>query len=121
MALSDQQRVDIRRFCGYPVFGTAIMPVAGYRFFQDYGQLEYRMTNMSDNEVNTLVTVYLAPLYKLESDVPGSADNLDTSQAGPWIHNDSEVQDRLNLFNYLRRYLCTFMGVRPGPQMDPRK
>lgn len=119
MALSDQQRIDIRRFCGYYVFGNSVMPNAGYRFFQAYGMLEYRLTNMTDSEVQTLIDRYLTPLYKLETDIPSAADNLDTDKAAVWERNRKEVEDRIKLFDYQRHYLCTFMGIPPGPGLEP--
>ncbi|MDE2468748.1 MAG: hypothetical protein KGL35_08395 [Bradyrhizobium sp.] len=118
MAFTDQERVDIRRFCGYPLFGGTPQSFQSYRFFQAYGALEYRLTNLSATEEATLRTIYLTGannLYLLEQAVFASSANLDTDQAAVWTHNKDEVRDRLRLFHEVRDQLCRFLGVPRGP------
>lgn len=79
--------------------------------------LDYRLANLSAEEENTLTTYFLANLAKREQEIQDAADNLDTEQAAVWKHNKSEISDRTNLFNSLRRDLCTFLGFAPGPQL----
>jgi hypothetical protein len=110
--LTDQQKTDIRRFCGYPAYG-ANGDGSGWRFFTAYGALEYRMSNLSGNEVAVTAT-YLATLSQLEMAVVGASDNLDSDAAASWSHNRNEVSDRLGLFDGWRRRLCAFLGVPPG-------
>lgn len=110
---TDQQKTDIRRFCGYPAHGTGAGGNAGWRFFSAYGLLEYRMNNLSPAETQ-VVASYLATLSALEAAVPGASDNLDSDAAATWRHNASEVADRLNLLDSWRRRLCAFLGVPPG-------
>lgn len=120
MAFTNQERVDIRRFCGYPMFGGISSPAFGYRFFTQYGTLEYKLTNPAPEEETTLRTTYLTGpnnLYTLEQAIFGSTANLDTDQAAVWTHNKNEVRDRLNLFNMVRRQLCGFLGIEPGPDL----
>ena len=109
------QKVDIRRFCGYPQFGAVPSSFQSYRFFQSYGKLEYRMQNMLVEEAAVVTTVYLSNLTALEQAIPASGANLDTDKAGSWAHNKNEVADRRALFNQWRRDLCAFMGIPPGP------
>lgn len=111
--LTDQQKTDIRRFCGYPAYGATPAGNVGWRFFTAYGTLEYRMNNLSVNEIAVVVT-YLATLSQLELAVLGSSDNLDSDAAASWSHNRNEVADRLGLFDGWRRRLCAFLGVPPG-------
>jgi hypothetical protein len=113
-ALADSDKVDIRRFCGYPAFGSEPGGFTGYRFFQAYGLLEFRMNNLTANEI-AVVETYLTTLRQLESGVPGSATNLDTERAAVWTHNANEVRDRTLLFDDWRRRLCNFFGVPFGP------
>ena len=47
---SDAEKTDIRRFCGYPVFGNASSGGLGWRFYQAYGLLEYRMLHLTHAE-----------------------------------------------------------------------
>lgn len=116
-ALSDNEKADIRRFCGYPPVGT---PAAGgfqsWRFFTKFGVAEYRMNNMAPAEFQNL-RYYLAKLYTLESDVWSASANLDTSKAAVWTHNENEVRDRVALLRLTRIGLCSLLGVTPGPDL----
>jgi len=112
--LADADRVDTRRFCGYPAFGAEPGGFTGWRFFQAYGLLEFRMNNLTASEV-AVVQNYLTTLRQLESGIPASASNLDTDRAAVWTHNANEVKDRTMLFDDWRRRLCTFLGVPFGP------
>jgi len=68
MALTFSDKSDIRRHLKYPLAGSlrdsasgmsVAMGSAGYRFFQAYGFLEYRMNNlMPDEEARTLGQAY---------------------------------------------------------------
>ena len=87
-----------------------------WQYFQVNGLLEYRLTNLTLNEL-AVVRRYLATLSSLEAAVPASADNLDTDQAAIWTRNKSEPRDRLRLLDEWRRRLCGFIGVPPGPAL----
>lgn len=112
---TEQQRVDIRRYAGYAVFGATPVQAFGHRFLTHYGTLEFRMSNLSAAEEATVVANYLTPLGLLETAVPSAGDNLDTAQAAVWYHNKNEVTDRIGLYNWKRRELCSFFGIPPGP------
>ena len=121
MAFSNQERVDIRRFCGYGAFGGIASPAFGYRFFTAYGTLEYKLSNLAIEEETTLRATYLTntnSLFVLEQAIFGSSANLDTDQAAVWYHNKNEVKDRTTLFNMVRRQLCAFFGVEAGPELQ---
>ena len=113
MAFTDAEKTDIRRFCGYPAYGSANSGFQNWRFFQAYGLLEFRMNNMSDTEV-AIVRRYLGTLTVLEFAVPRAGENLDTDQASIWTRNRDELRDRTRLFDDWRRRLCGFFGVPPG-------
>lgn len=114
--LADSEKTDVRRFCGYPAYGSGTDGFDGWRFYQVYGLLEYRMNNLSCEE-EAVVRRYLAQLRGLELAVPRSADSLDTDQAAVWTRNRSEPEDRLRLFDNWRRRLCGFFGIPPGPAL----
>jgi hypothetical protein len=116
MAFIDSEKTDIRRFCGYPAFGSAASGFENWRFFQAYGLLEFRMNNLSDTET-AVVRRYLGTLTVLEFAVPRAGDNLDTDQAAVWTRNRDEPRDRTRLFDDWRRRLCGFLGVPPGPAL----
>jgi hypothetical protein len=112
--LSDQQKIDTRRHCGYPAYGGTAAGFSSWRFFQIYGLLEYRINNLADGEVN-VVQNYLQTLAGLEVAIPRAADNLDTDQAAVWSRNQNEYRDRERLFDGWRIRLCAFLGIPPGP------
>jgi len=113
MPFTDAEKTDIRRFCGYPAYGAAPSGMQTWRFYQSYGLLEFRMNNLSDEEL-AVARRYLATLASLEVAIPGAAGNLDTDQAAVWMHNRDEVRDRTKLFEDWRRRLCAFFGIPPG-------
>lgn len=115
--LTDAQKTDIRRFCGYPAYGSGAAGNAGWRFFQAYGSLEFRMNNLSLEE-EAVVTNYLQTITQLELAVPITSENLDTDSATGWQHNRNERADRLALLDEWRRRLCAFFGVSPGAGLN---
>lgn len=116
MAFSTAERVDIRRFCGYPAYGGTPSSFQSYRFFQAYGTLEYRISNLLTEE-ETVVRSYLASCTTLEAAIVATSANLDTDAAAVWTHNKNEHRDRERLFASWRRKLCGFLGVPPGPEL----
>jgi len=114
---TDAEKTDLRRFCGYPAYGSGFASSAGYRFFQAYGFLEYKLNNLLPAEYQ-VARQYLAQLYPLESAVIGASANLDTDQAAVWYHNKNEVADRTGLFRKWRMELCAMLGTPPGPSLN---
>ena len=118
MAFTEAQKVDIRRFCGYGAYGAGPSGFQGWRFFQAYGTLEFKMNNLDPSEEAVITTTYLTNLYTLETAIVGASANLDTDEAAVWKHNKNEVKDRRELFDDWRRRLCQFLGIPPGPHMS---
>jgi hypothetical protein len=112
--LSDAERVDVRRFCGYPSYGAGASGFQSWRFFEAYGTLEFRLSNMSGSEYQ-VVRQKLAALYSLEQGIPNIALSLDTNEAAAWKRNPSEITDRIGFFENWCRGLASFIGVPPGP------
>jgi hypothetical protein len=112
--LTDSEKIETRRQCGYPAYGGTAAGFSSWRFYQIYGLLEYRMGNLSDGEVN-VVRRYLVTLASLETAIPRSSDNLDTDQASIWTRNLNEIRDREQLYDNWRIRLCAFFGIPPGP------
>jgi hypothetical protein len=115
--LTDAEKVDIRRFCGYPAYGAAPTGMQSWRYFQVYGLFEFRLTNLSNSEI-VIARRYLGNLTVLELAVPAASDSLDTDQASIWIRNKEELTERLRLFDEWRRRLCGFLGVTVGPALS---
>ncbi|MDE1998577.1 MAG: hypothetical protein KGI52_06595 [Burkholderiales bacterium] len=112
---TDAQKVDIRRFCGYPAYGDGNTVFPAPWIYSQYLALEYRLNHLSAEEGAVVVNTYLANLTTLESAIPLTSANLDTDQAAVWKHNKRELQDRDALFGNWRRKLCGFLGIPPGP------
>ena len=91
--LTDAEKTDVRRFCGYPAYGASPSGNANWRFYQAYGALEYRMTNLSAAE-EVVLRNHLAALRSFEAAIPAAAENLDTSAAAVWTHNPAEMLER---------------------------
>ncbi len=115
MAFTDAEKTDIRRYCGYPVYGNTPSPFFWARYTVQYGNLEFKLNNLSPAEEAVVRTVYLAQLGPLEAAIPGASANLDTAEAAVWTWNTNETRDRAALLDLWRRRLCAFLGTAPGP------
>jgi hypothetical protein len=115
-SFTDAQKVDVRRFCGYPAYGAGAAGFNSWRFFQAYGTLEYRLNNLAPAEI-AVTLQYLSTLATLEAAIPPASANLDTESAAAWTHNENETRDRTVLFDGWRRRLCGFLGIPPGPAL----
>jgi hypothetical protein len=110
------EKVDIRRFCGYPAYGAAPTGMQSWRYFQIFGLLEFRLTNLSDAEI-AVVRRYLGTMATLELAIPSVSENLDTDQAAMWTRNKDELADRIRLLDEWRCRLCGFLGISRGPAL----
>lgn len=113
-ALTDAEKVDVRRHAGYPMFGDVAEQAFGWRFATQYGTLEYRMIHLQDAEA-TVIRSYITQLNQLEADEAGVRENLDTAQAAVWTRNPDEHADRQKLYASWQKKLLAFFGVPPGP------
>ncbi len=114
--LTDPEKTDTRRFCGYPAYGASASGNTGWRFYQAYGALEYRMNNLSPSE-EAVLRQQLATLRSFEAAIPAAADNLDTASAAVWTRSPTEMADRQRLERDWGRRLCAFLGLPPGPAL----
>jgi hypothetical protein len=113
-SFTDAQKTDVRRYCGYPAYGAGASGFQGWRFFQAYGLMEFRLNNLSDAEIAVVVN-YLTTLATLETAITDASSRLDTETAAVWTRNPYEVRERAALFDDWRRRLCGFLGLPPGP------
>ena len=105
MSLSDAEKTDTRRYCGYAPASAAT-----------HGLLEYRLLNLSVSET-AVARTYLATLRTLEAAIPATGANLETRQAAVWTRNPEELEERTRLFDGWRRRLCGFLGVPSGADL----
>ena len=114
--LTDAEKTDARRFCGYPAYGAAPGGDTGWRYYQAYGALEFRLSNLSASE-ESVMRQHLGTLRMFEAAIPAAADNLDTSSAAVWTRSPTEIEDRQRLERDWGRRLCGFLGLPPGPAL----
>jgi hypothetical protein len=119
MAFTDSEKTDIRRFCGFGAYGMGQpTPASGYRYSTRYGVLEYKLNTLGPAEELVVRGTYLANLPNLEKALFATVDNLDTAKAAVWTHNKNEYRDKQNLYKGMRRELCAFLGISPGPMLE---
>lgn len=119
LSLTEQDKVDIRRHCGYGFLGEGNHSLMYWRYFRHFNTLEYRLDNLQDEEITLLQDTYLPMLNDLEMQPYSASDNLDTSRAAVWFHNDNEVVDRMELYRNYRVLMCNLMQIPPGPFFSP--
>lgn len=115
-SFTDAEKADVRRFCGYPVYGVGTAGFVGDRFFAAWGQLEYKLVNLRPEEFQ-VARMYLSNLYPLETALTTISSTLNVDLAGPFKRNAAEQTERWRLFDAWRRRLCGFLGVPPGPAL----
>lgn len=115
MAFTDAEKVQIRKYCGYMAFGSTPIANFAWRYSVQYGDMEFRISNMTSDEETEVRTTYLANLVLLEQDIPGTRGNIDTARAAVWYRNPNELRERWAIFDDWRRRLCDFIGADYGP------
>ena len=113
----DADRVDVRRFAGYGVFGTGAVIFPEPWFFRYYLALEARLSNMTATEAAVVQATYLPNLRTLETAIPAASSTLMVDTAAVFVRNKREMRERNALFDGWRRRLCGFLGIPPGPEL----
>ena len=142
MALTEQQKVDVRRHLGFGPIGNN--PNGGsfisYRFFVTQGQLEYRLLNLSPEEEKMLVgsgnpAAPTHPYFKnpeddtiiqgyvnicnfLESQIALTSDNLDIEQAGDYHARQDEHSARARLYVWRAKRMAQALFVAMGTPLS---
>jgi len=118
--LTDAQKTDVRRHLKFPMYGDKNTVATGYRYWEMYGLLEYRMNHFSVEEESLVINLYLPSLSKIENNIFNDAiENLDTEQAAVWRHNKFEVQDKYRLYYQVCRALNRFIfATDEGTPLD---
>ncbi|GBQ09747.1 hypothetical protein [Swaminathania salitolerans] len=115
--LSEDEKTELRRFCGYAALGDAATGESSWRFFQSAGVLEWRLRTLSEAE-NKRIRSLLKTVLQMEQAVISASESLDTQAVSVWTRNSREMAERTNLFTWWRRRLCGFLGVAPGPDLQ---
>lgn len=116
-ALTEDEKTEIRRFCGYAALGDVASGESSWRFFQNAGTLEWRLNTLAGPERKRL-RYFLATLFQMERAVLSASENLDTEAVSVWTRNTRELSERVRLFDWWRRRVCGFLGVLPGPDLQ---
>lgn len=114
---STGEKSIIRDYCGYPPYGAGNSGFIGYRFFQASGTLEYRLNNLSTDEIQQVR--WRADLIAvMDAALASASSGLDTAQASVWTRNKNEVADRIKHRNYHCRKIADSLGVPVGPNFS---
>ena len=117
---SDAEKTDIRRFCGYPAYGAGPWGFQGWRFFQAYGLLEYRMNNLSCRGRSSVPHLSRHAAWTGGCRPPSRPEPRHETRQPSGPATQDEVRDRFALLDEWRRRLCSFLGFPPGPSfVDP--
>ena len=104
MALTDQQKADIRLYVGWSA-----------RFHQTDTRLEGAMTAVGDlPEHSAQIVDLLAKLKTIDSDLIGSHGRLKANTVGSIELNRSELGQRRSEGRRLVGRICSILGVPPG-------
>jgi len=117
MSFTASQKMLIRKYAGYPAFGGLASPSFGWRFFTEYGDLEFRINNLAPDEETEVIVNFLPKLAQLETDIYDVRQNSDTTQAAVWYRNKKELAERTDNYREWRIRLCDFLGVAYGPRL----
>jgi hypothetical protein len=115
--LTDAQRLDVRRWMGYPSLGADEIDYVRWTSRYSSMTLTQRLEALTSAEETMLVDKYLTHLETLEGALLSASANLDTDTAGPWKANPREITQRTSLYNKWRRDMCGFLGFEPGPAL----
>lgn len=123
MALTAQQKADVRRYAGYPLLADTQADDSrdfAYSWVSPgvWNTLYHRLENLRPEEESILVNTYLTRLAQLETSIVDSVGDLDTEQAAVWKRNKNQVADRTALFDLWRRRMCAYIGLKPGPGLN---
>lgn len=115
-SLSDQEKEDVREFCGYPLYGngTVVFPAPWVNVY--WLALETRMNTAEPAEYQN-IRYKLSLLYPLDKAISDASCTLNIDIAAVFTRNKRELKERVQLFNYYRRRLCDFLGVPAGPNL----
>lgn len=117
--LTDAEKVDVRRYCGYPTYGAGASDDTFNRFDPVFETLEYRMANLQDAEL-IVCRAKLAQLATLDGAFVSMSGTLGVAIAASFTRNASEGDDRSDLYRQRRRDLCEFFGIPLGAALRGR-
>lgn len=114
-AFSDQEKADIRLFCGFETYGgEGDAGFQGWRYYQEYGLLEFRMNNLAPAEYQN-VRLMLSYLYPIRTAMAAMYATINVAIAASFTRNSSELVDRQQQYTEMRKQLCGAVGIVPGP------
>jgi hypothetical protein len=99
MAITDSQKVQIRRLLGYPAAGlyrvspaggTLANAAAGYRFFKAYGFLEYKMNALAPSEEAALLGTAVGGIALIGAQ-PSVGDTMSVTLTGAGLSTPQTI------------------------------
>lgn len=119
MSFTEQEKVDLRRHCGYAAYGNNNVQNMGWRYFLRTGQFEFIIQQLTSTEENTIRTEYLARCNQLFDDIYNVRDTAVVDKAAVFHRNPNELKERKNIYYWHCEMLCKFlMGPIYGPSLS---
>jgi hypothetical protein len=110
MALSEEDKTDLRFFLGYAMVGDDPNSLTNAYPHQLDVTLEDHMRHLTSSEENK-VKELLDELREMDAEIKAARATLNIDTAGAFKKNKAELRDRISLYNYTRKQLGTFLQV----------
>lgn len=109
MAFTDAEKVDLRRFAGFPPLGAD-----GVASTTQAAAFETLLNSFSPEEEASIRT-YLGRLLSLETTYFSALETVDTKKAAVWERNPNALVDAQAGLNAWRAQLVALLGIEMGP------
>lgn len=109
------QLAQIRDLCGFPARGSGVVVFPAPWINKQYLAIEVRLQNLSIEEGQYMLATYVQPLLQQQAQFTNATATLNIGVAGPYVRNPKEMRERAAAYNRVRRLLCKFLDVAPGP------
>lgn len=110
MALSDQDKSDLRFFLGYSMRGDNPNNASKIYAHSFNPGLEDNLNHLTAAEEARVKTM-LDDLREMEEEIKTARTTLNIQSAGTFKKNLSEIRDRIQLYNYTRNQLAKFLDT----------
>jgi len=112
--LTETQKMQIRKFCGYTNWGEQPNAGMGWRAWETNAYLEQKMNALTPEEGDRVVNLYIPNCLAMETNIQNVSQLLLVDTAAVFIRNKLQLKENIQLYNYWRLQLCQFLGIGPG-------
>jgi len=113
--LTEEEKMQIRKFCGYTNWGKQPSAGMGWRAWEANAYLENKMNALTDVEEERVKTLYIPNCLTAETNIQSVSQLLLVDTAAVFVRNKLQLKENIQLYNYWRLELCRFLGIGVGP------